>query len=154
MVKQQLSAVTLRLLVTAVALGLATGCDGPQEQLGPAGNTQPQPGAARRIRPDTQPKQNTGQQIVSDGIVTVEDGKVTYGRPQMTEEVERQIYKSLSHRRNLARAIEEKVPGGNRGSQQIRQEYDLLLKGHMVRYGISQGDIDSIMRKGDEQGWK
>jgi len=102
----------------------------------------------------SQGKQDSPTVIVSDGPITVRDGQVTYGRPAVTEDVEKEICRALSDQRDLARSIEGKVPGGNRGSRQCRETYALLEKGYMTRYGLSKGDINAILSKGDQHGWE
>ncbi len=105
------------------------------------------------VTPETPVSPNPGNVIRSEGAITVENGVVTYGAPKLTEDVEKQIYKTLSYYHNLASEIEANVPGGNRGSQQTRQDYELSKKSFMVRYQLSDADIGAILRKGDEQGW-
>jgi hypothetical protein len=141
-----------RVSVVAI-LGLA-GCGDPTDQsINNVSATQPslseQKSAIEPRRPTT-----SNNVIVSDGPITIENGKVTFGHPQVTEEVERQIYKSLSYFRNLANAIEKKVPGGNAGSRQSREDYNVAATVFKSRYSLSDADLDDILRKGDKQGWK
>lgn len=138
----------------AVGLLLIAGCEastvespsGRRVQGAPAG------GAAPGAEVDQGPRQM--EVVAPREVVTVEEGKVTIGRPQVTEEVERQIYKTLNYHRTVVREIEKRVPGGNSGSEHSRQSYELGVKSYMVQYGLSEADIEAILRKGDEQGWK
>ena len=98
--------------------------------------------------------QSNGKVITSDGPITVENGKVTFGRPEVTEQVEKDIYKSLAYRLNMAEQIEKRNPGGNQASRNMREEYQTIKKGHMGRYGLSESDITRIMKKGESKGWK
>lgn len=121
--------------------------------IGGCGQSGEQPQSSESAR-DKDPVQNKGNVIVSDGPITIENGKITYGRPVVTEEVEKEIYKSLSFFRNLARSIEEKNPGGNRGSRQSWDDYEMARKAFVFKYGISDADMDSILKRGDDQEWK
>lgn len=77
------------------------------------------------------------------------NGKVTIGELKITEEDEKQIYKSLSSKRNLAKAVpKENV------KQQLMQEYDLIKKGFMSKFKLTEADIEAILKKGDDNGWK
>jgi len=142
-------------VVLAFALGvMMLGCE---METSPPGA---QPGVVqkvpRQVQADGQPPagQTTGNLIVSDGIINVENGTVTYGPPKVTPEVELEIYKALTFHRNIAEEIERQVPGGNRGSQQSRADYELILRGYMVRYSLSAAEIEAILKKGDDQGWR
>jgi hypothetical protein len=95
-------------------------------------------------------EQTTG----SEAPASTNNRTVTFGTPKVTEEVEKQIYKSLSYFRNLANAIEKKVPGGNAGSRQSRQDYTTAATSFKLQYGITDADLDAIINKGDAQGWK
>lgn len=149
-----LSAAGSRVCLAIVALALTVGCETSARQPQPGGKVQRKADPTNQAHSNTEGSRDTGKVIISNGPITVEDGKVTYGPPKVTAEVEKEIYRSLSYYRNLANAIEQKVPGGNRGSQQTRQDYDIAAKSFMVRYGISEADIESILKKGDAQGWK
>ena len=139
--------------VLACALMLWTlGCEPPGE-LSSEGGIQWDADSATDVLSEDQPDAAAGRVIVSDGPITIENGKVTYGRPEVTEEVERQIHKTLSYYRNLAEAIERKVPGGNRGRRQTREDYETSAKIFMAKYGISRSEINAIVKKGDDQGW-
>ncbi len=92
--------------------------------------------------------------IVSDSPITNQNRMVTFGDPEVTEDVEKRIYKSLSYFRNLANAIEKNVPGGNAGSRQSRQDYSVAATAFKLKYRLSDADLDAIVKKGDERGWK
>lgn len=96
---------------------------------------------------------NGGGTVVSTESITVEDGKVTIGRPVVTEDVKREIYKTLNHRRKMIAAI-QKNAGSSRGIKQMQDELELLTKASMSRYGISQADIDAILKEGDANSWE
>lgn len=142
-------------VILSIALGVTMlGCE---TETSPPGA---QPGVVqkvpRQVQADGQPQagQATGNLIVSNGIINVENGTVTLGPPKVTPEVEREIYKALTFHRNIAEEIERQVPGGNRGSQQSRADYDLILRGYMVRYSLSEAEIKAILKKGDDEGWR
>lgn len=99
------------------------------------------------------PTANEDGWIVSDKNLTIENGKITEGRLTVTEDVEREIYKSLNHRRKMIASI-KKNSGSARGIQQMQDEFELLSKGFMTRYDLTQGEIDAILAKGDSNGWK
>ena len=94
-----------------------------------------------------------GNVIVSDGPITVENGKVTFGKPEVTESVEKEIYKSLVFRLNMAEQIEKRNPGGNSASRNMRQEHQTIKQSFMTRYELSESDIHGIMEKGEKEGW-
>ena len=95
-----------------------------------------------------------GTTIVSDGPITIENGKVTYGEPELTEQKEKEIYKALQHRLNMAEQIEKQNPGGNAASRSMRDEYRLIKQGFMNRYKLNESDIARIIKKGKAEGWK
>lgn len=95
-----------------------------------------------------------GKTIVSEGPITVENGKVTFGRREVTEEVEKEIFLSLNQRLKMAQAIEKNKPNGTLASQNLRSEHDLLRKSFMMRYDLSSSQIDAIMNKGRENRWE
>ena len=86
-------------------------------------------------------------------MLTVKDGKISAGRPEVTEDVEREIYKSLNHRRKMIASI-KRNSGPNRGIQQMQDELDLLTRGFMSRYSLTQAEIDEILKKGDANAWE
>ena len=140
---------------TEIAL-LATlvGCGNPTANPQPSGEASKPAATATEASPSRPASINPGQTIISDGPITVENGQVTYGPPKVNGDVEKQIYKTLSYHRNLANEIEQKVPGGNQGSRQSRQDYERSAKLFMVQYKLSETDLAAILKKGDEQGWK
>lgn len=91
--------------------------------------------------------------ITSEGAVTIRNGKVTLGQPQLTEEVEKEVFKSLNYRRKMIASINQNS-GSIRGMQQMQEELALLTRGFMSRYGLSQAEIDEILKKGEANGWK
>jgi hypothetical protein len=145
-------------IVVASALALTCGCD-ISEAPESADGVNPQPANSL---PDAQNNdvsradkiKSSRKPIVSNGAITVLDGKVTYGKPKVDEEVEKQIHKTLSYHRNLANSIESKVPGGTNGSRQSREEFATLKKLFMGQYELSSTEIDAILEKGDKLGWK
>jgi hypothetical protein len=143
-----------RAMLASAVLALIGGCEPPSIQSPPDANVERETASTGEVLSPPDGSQPAANVIISDQAITVENGKVTYGRPMVTADVERQIYQSLSHFRNVAQEIEKHVPGGNRGSQQSRQDYDRAKRSFMQRYGLSEGDIDAILKKGDRQGWK
>ncbi len=99
------------------------------------------------------PTSKSKNQIISVGQITVENGQITEGRPVVTEDVEKVIYKSLNHRRKMMAAIKEKS-GSSRGLQQMQDELNLLSKMFMSKYGLSEAEIAQILKKGDSSNWK
>jgi hypothetical protein len=99
------------------------------------------------------PTSKNNEQIISDGQITVVNGQVTEGRPVVTEDVEKEIYKSLNHRRKMMTAIKEKS-GSSRGFQQMQDEFNQLTKMFMTRYGLNNAEIDQILKKGDSGNWE
>lgn len=91
--------------------------------------------------------------IVSDGPITIRDGKVTFGKPELTEQDKKSIYKALSHRKRMAAAI-RKNGGNQRGIQQMEDEFNLLAKGYMLRFDLSRAELDKILETGENEGWK
>jgi hypothetical protein len=141
------------LCLASVALSVFAGCDPIRQQPPQVGGIKQVPGSAGTAASGSTASPGSINANPPKEIITVRDGQVTYGPPKMTEEVERQLYSSLAYRRNLARSIEAQIPGGNRGGQQCWEEYHLLAKGWMARYGITEADINAILTKGDQQGW-
>ena len=99
------------------------------------------------------PTSGSNSEVVSDGSITVSNGQVTEGRPEVSEEVEKEVYKSLNHRRKMMTAIKEKS-GSSAGFQQMQDEFNLLSKGFMSRYGLSEAEIAKILEKGDSANWQ
>lgn len=99
------------------------------------------------------PTSKSKNQIISDSQITVENGKITEGRPVVTEDVEKEIYKSLNHRRKMMAAIKEKS-GSSRGLQQMQDELSLLSKMFMSKYELSEAEISQILKKGDSGNWE
>lgn len=99
--------------------------------------------APSNTRSDTAPKGNTQQS----------KGLVIEGQPKLTEDVEKEIYKSLNYRRKMIKSIREGA-GSVRGIQQMQDELDLLTKGFMGRYNLNQAEIDRILKKGESQNWE
>ncbi len=91
---------------------------------------------------------NDNDWITSNDMIIVEKGKITEGRPKVTEDVEREIYKSLNYRRKMIASIKQNS-GSSRGIQQMQDELDLLSKVFMSRYSLTQAEIDEILKKGD-----
>ena len=91
--------------------------------------------------------------IVSDDAITADNGNVTIGHPALTEDVEREIYRSLGHRRKMIKSIGN-GSGSKRGIQQMQDELNLLTRGFMSRYNLTRTEIDSILEKGDANDWK
>ncbi len=50
-------------------------------------------------------------------------------------------------------AIKEKS-GSSRGFQQMQDELNLLFKGFISSYGLSEADIVEILKKGDSGNWE
>lgn len=145
-----------------ITLAMAIGCAEPagpvsESDSGDEQRSAPNSATATEALPSTPSRQAVGSTaeniIVSDGPITVENGQVTFDRPQVTEQVEREIYQALSHHRNLAREIESQSPGGTRGSQHSRQAYEFAVKSYMSQYQLTEATIASILKKGDDQGW-
>ncbi len=95
---------------------------------------------------------NDNDWITSNDMIIVENGKITEGRPKVTEDVEREIYKSLNYRRKMIASIKQNS-GSGRGIQQMQDELDLLSKVFMSRYSLTQAEIDEILKKGDSNAW-
>ena len=95
---------------------------------------------------------NGNEGTKSSDILTIENGKITEGRPKVTESVQREIYKSLNYRRKMMGSIQQNS-GSSRGIQQMRDELEILSKGFMSRYGLTQLEIDQILQKGDVRTW-
>ncbi len=95
---------------------------------------------------------NDNDWITSNDMIIVEKGKITEGRPKVTEDVEREIYKSLNYRRKMIASIKQNS-GSSRGIQQMQDELDLLSKVFMSRYSLTQAEIDEILKKGDSNAW-
>ena len=98
------------------------------------------------------PAKSNGVTITSKGAITVEDGKVTEGRPKVTPEVEREIYKALNYRRKMKASIES-GSGSKQGAQQMQDELNTLTKMYMGRYTLTQAEVNEILKKGDANGW-
>jgi hypothetical protein len=99
------------------------------------------------------PASKSNSQTISGDAITVENGQITEGRPGVTEDVEKEIYKSLNHRRKMMAAIKEKS-GSSPGLQQMQDELDLLSKMFMGKYGLSEAEIGEILKKGDSSNWQ
>ena len=99
------------------------------------------------------PTSESNTQIVSDGAVSVANGQITEGRAVVSDDVEKEIYKSLNHRRKMIAAIQAKS-GSSAGLQQMQDELNLLTKGFMSRYGLSESEIAEILSKGDSNNWE
>ncbi len=95
---------------------------------------------------------NDNDWITSNDMIIVENGKITEGRPKVTEDVEREIYKSLNYRRKMIASIKQNS-GSSRGIQQMQDELDLLSKVFMSRYSLTQAEIDEILKSGDSNAW-
>lgn len=103
-------------------------------------------------RPGSPTSPGSGQTVRADSATT-SNRQVTLGRPDVTEEIEKEIYRSLNHRRKMMAAIAEKS-GSSRGYQQMQEELGLLTKGFMSRYGLSEAEIAGILAKGDAGSWE
>ena len=119
-------------LISTVSLSTLVGCGRPVSESTPVG---------------------TGKAITSKGAITVKDGEVQFGKPKVTEDVEKEIYKSLNHRRKMIAAIQE-GSGSKRGLDQMNDELELLTKGFMGRYDLTAARIEKILEKGDANGWE
>ena len=124
-------------IVTTVLLLLPGGCEKPAAE--PAS--------------DTASASKESDWIVSDQMITVENGTIYEGRPTVSEEVEREIYRSLNHRRRMMSSI-QKNSGPQHAMQQMSDELELLTQGFMGRYGLSRAEVDAILQKGDAAGWQ
>jgi hypothetical protein len=98
------------------------------------------------------PTSKTNNQTISGGQITIENGQLTEGRIVVTEDVEKEVYKSLNHRRKMMAAIKEKS-GSSQGLQQMQDELNLLSKMFMSKYGLSEAEIGQILKKGDSAKW-
>jgi hypothetical protein len=99
------------------------------------------------------PASKSNSQTTSGDAINVENGQITEGRPDVTEDVEKEIYKSLNHRRKMMAAIKEKS-GSSSGLQQMQDELNLLTKMFMGKYGLSEAEIGEILKKGDSGNWQ
>ena len=122
------------------------------------GNSDTIPPATAPASPDT-PSTGASSTVTGratpgpDDILAVKDGGIHEGRPKVTENVEREIYKSLNHRRKMMASI-KRNSGPNRGIQQMQDELALLTRGFMSRYSLTQQEIDEILKKGDSNAWE
>lgn len=131
---------------------LLAGCEPPRAAKSNSGDNGNKETAQKEENQST--RLPTGTTIVSDGPITIENGKVTYGDPELTEQKEKEIYKALQHRLNMAEQIEKRNPGGNAASRSMRDELRLLKQSFMNRYKLAESDIARIMKKGKAEGWK
>lgn len=92
-------------------------------------------------------------EATSRSALTIDDARPNAGQREITEEIEREIYKSLNHRRKMMAAI-RRNSGSQRGIQQMQDELGLLSRGFMNRYQFTEADIETILNKGDANGWE
>lgn len=89
----------------------------------------------------------------NNSIPAPSPGQVTLGggvSSAFDEQTDQNIYKALAYRRNAQRNLEK---AGLRGAAQMKDEYDILKRGFMAQYQLSEEQIASILAKGDSLGW-
>lgn len=91
--------------------------------------------------------------VESTPATNEEKNESTTSRPVVTAETEHEIYRSLNRRREMISSIENSSHS-ELGIERIQEELDMRTKDFMELYGLTQSQIEEILRKGDENSWE